>query len=459
MSKMPRLSITPDLARAFDSAQKKPLSSAKHALQIVPAQLRVWLSDQNDVACRPWYIFCLELYPRGQVINQIPCNPASEKPNASSILSFLLRHISNPPSDEISKRPTHVSFVDAHVTKLLQPHLKRLKIDVGTLTIADGLDDYIKKFSNKLIEMERASRGDAAERPGLLSVKNITPLMAGEMANAAVNMFRDATWHRIPEHLALEVRLPTTGNDKYRDKYYVTVLGSDKKGVQGFALMASLSNLRDKYRRAMLSKTGNTADSDEEGEQSDKVDRKKSGLSEEDVLLCAGCGRRVGQTFSSDGAKYVERCGGCKRLLYCNGTCQKLDWRKRHRNECEAAKDDKAYAFKRDEWAWLKRELALLFLDPTSIPFDDLEAYEEHGWRFVDFVSPPLYPLPFVTIQTKGPLGNKMDRPMAKELHYMTLIAKALTEIASPPPQEGILHLASGVSISFAENLAESIRA
>lgn len=457
------------LVRKLDAAQRLPQSEGKIAYQIVAVQLRVWLADQNDVACRPWYIFCLELYPRGKVINQRLHSPASRKPSSEALLDFLLDHIVEPPDGEARARPTHVSFVAKEETAMLKPLLSKLKIEVGTLTLADGIDDYIKLFSNKLVEREQATRAEASERPGLLSVKGVTADMISDLMSATVEMFNAEPWKRIPEHIALEIRLPSSDDSKYRDRYYVTVLGSDEK-VQGFALMASLKTLREKYRRAILRLTDDTHDSSDEDENSEKEagDTNGNGVESnkhsfavsktmDDIFLCAACGKRVGEIAAQDGAKYVDRCGGCKRLLYCGERCQKLDWRARHKGECRQATTDADFVFKRDEWAWLQREIALLFLDPTAIPFDDLEANEKHNWKFVDNVSPPLYPMPFVTVQGSTIMTNRMDRPTAKEVKFATLIAKALTECVSPPPADGVLHLASGVSIACAENLAESI--
>lgn len=441
----------PHLSRKLDEAQRIPRSDSKLVLQIVTIQLRVWLADQNDVACRPWYIFCLELYPRGKVINQRLHSPASQMPTASALLSFLLDHIANPPDDERRVRPTHVSFVEEATTSLLRPVLERLKVETGTLTLPDGIDDYVRLFSNKLLEMDRASRGEASERPGMLSVKGVTPEMGSKLCQAALRMYRAAPWRRIPEHVALEIWLPSIeGEGQYRDRYYVTVLGSDEKAF-GFALMPSLGELRAKYRRAVLSKTGGEWEEEDEGEDNGV------GKLRHDIMVCGACGKRVGDAVMNDGIRYVDRCGGCKRLLYCGKRCQKLDWRARHRQECQQATSDPGYVFKREEWAWLNRELALLFLDPTSIPFDDLDASAQYEWKFVDDSSPPLYPMPFVTVQGSTSALNRMDRPTPNELTYMRLIASALTECVSPPPLDGTLHLASGVSISFAENLAESL--
>ena len=443
---MPALPLTPQLSKELTAALRRPLSPAKIAFQIVAIQLRVWLADETNQACRPWYIFCLELYPRGKVINQEIHRPASQKPSPSAILSFLARHITDPPSGESSQRPTHVSFVDSELTSLLSPHISHLKIETGTLSLADGVADYVKAFSDKLVKMDRATRGDAAERQGILSVKDVTPPVVERLMNSAKDMYATKPWTRFPENIALEFRFPSEPNETYRPRYYATVLGSGDKAY-GFAIMPSLKTLREKYKRAMLSQT--TFDED----MAPPMD-----IMQDDTLVCAACGKRVGESSDETGGRYVDRCGGCKRLLYCSERCQKLDWRERHKDECELASEDEEFVFKRDEWAWLKRELALLYLDPTAVPFDDLDAFEEHGWKFIEESSPPLYPMLFVNVVGPSLLGGKMDRPTNGEVEYATLVASALTECVTPPPKDGIVHLKSGVSISFAENLAETMR-
>ncbi|CDF37965.1 unnamed protein product [Chondrus crispus] len=451
-----------ELLRKLEAAQRVEPPSTRLAYQVLAIQLRVWLADQNDVACRPWYILIAELYPRGKVINQRVHSPAAQKPGPAALLHFLADHILCPPEGEAA-RPTHVSFIEDAVTDALKPTLTKLRIEAGTLIVADGIAEYTKLFSNKMINMNKATRGDAAERPGILSVRGLTPSVAGEMCAAAKEMFRARPWSRIAEHIALEIRLPTPDpGHNYRDRYYVTVLGS-AGNVQGFALMPSLTKLREKYRRAVRNKGEalEEVSDDEEGDGAFEGARKGHSVSRtmDDVLLCGACGKRVGEATEGDGAKYVDRCGGCRRLLYCNERCQKLDWRERHKDECQQATSDAEYVFKRDEWAWLQRELALLFLDPTAIPFDDLDAAETYKWDYIEEVSPPLHPLPFVTVEGTASGTNRMDRPTVKEFGFMTLIAKALTECVSPPPDDGTLHLASGVSISVAENLKESLPA
>lgn len=457
-----RLSLAPDVSTRLGEAVRLPQSESKVALQIVPVQLRAWVVDQNDVVCRPYYIACLELYPRGEVLNARIHSPASVRPGPSDLVSFLLDHMLHPPADEPRQRPTHVSFIEDEIVELCSPVMTRLKVECGMLTLADGVTEYVKMFSDKLVKNERASRGDAAEYPGILSVPGVTVKGAELLMREAVAMYRAAPWEGINESIAIEVKLPPPPKSKSRGKlrYYVTVLGSGGN-VKGFAVMAGLDSLRTKYRR---SKEGSLAELsiDDDGEDARSkllTGEPKSPESTLGELLCAQCGSRVGEEVEGDSCRYVNRCGGCKRLLYCDDRCQQIDWGTRHRSECALAAKDENYIFQRSEWGWLRRELALLFVDPTSVPFDDLDAGEQHGWPFIGDVSPPLHPMSFVTVEGSGDaLTRKVDRPTADEVRVITMVSAALEQCTAPPPKDGDMLLANGVVLRVAEDLASSTR-
>lgn len=46
---------------------------------------------------------------------------------------------------------------------------------------------------------------------------------------------------------------------------------------------------------------------------------------------CAGC-------FVEAASAAVQRCGGCRRVVYCSVKCQRADWRAGHRTECSTLK-------------------------------------------------------------------------------------------------------------------------
>lgn len=527
------LHLSNDLRTRLQAVSKLGQSTNNHALQVVCLQARVWAADENDQACRPWYILCLEIYPRGKVVNHRIHKPASLRPRPSDIFAFILDHMKSPPDGEASIRPTHVSFVDRDLELALNPHLTRLKIKCEHLVMADGVMEYMSKFSDRLVERGQATRGDSGERPGMMSGKGVTKEMIAALMRAATEMHEVQPWKRIPEHVALEVRLPSEGvmmNDRHlgsggsssssnnnssntnsngdvgntidgkhnqyadggsmpnqkqssrpvidrkkirnRDKFYVTVLGCDDS-VYGFVLVSSLAMLRDKYRRVIGKRTGvdmsrtrlpssSSSDDDDDNSTSsnnENTDHSNNGFCSalaSDVLVCAMCGTRVGEEGPGT-ERWVNRCSACRRLYYCDEVCQYKDWGLRHMMECEAAQNDSEYVFIRPEWAWIDREVALLFLDPTAVPFDDLDGFTQHGWDAVLSTSPPSYPLPVVSVQTSDGLSSRRDVPTAKEIIALTHIANGLKECVSVPPNDGTLHLTNGLSVSLAENLAETI--
>lgn len=447
--------VEDEVGELLSRAERVPQSDGKLALQVVPVRMRHWVAD-GDKACRPWYVIVLELYPRGKVVAQKANIIVSQKPSPQFLVQVLATHIVDPESG-VPTRPTHVSFVEEHVTEICKPLLKKLRVQCETLTLADGVDNYVKMFSEKLVDMDKASRGDSAERPGLLKIEGVSLKLASGVNAAAVAMYGAAAWNKIKETVALQVLLPRTPKSTYRERFYASVLGSDGK-VFGFALMPTLESLRTKYRRALASRDPNYVEfaNGDQADASAPADIQNSPQQYRDSLLCASCGKRVGQDPSMDGGHYVYRCAGCKRLLYCGEACQRSDWRTRHREECSKAAADPEFVFTRPQWAWLKRELALLFVDPTAMPFDDLDDAEKHNWPYIDDASPPLHPFPFVTTMSPDGVTKRVERPTASELVILTHVATALTECVAPLPQDCTLHLANGVSISVADDLAQS---
>jgi hypothetical protein len=457
-----QLVLTAALAAKVDRAAKLPQAENKVALQVVPVQLRAWVVDQNDAVCRPYYMACLELYPRGKVLNARIHSPASVRPDAAALANFLLDHVLEPPAGAERQRPTHVSFIEDEVVEACAPIMSKLRIECGMLTLADGVTDYVRMFSDKLVKLERASRGDASEQPGILSVPGVTVKGATALMAGAVAMHRAAPWDAVKESIALEALVPVppgarpTGGAKSRKlRVYVSVLGSGGS-VVGFAVMAGLDALRSKYRRSEQGAlAGLRLDDDGEDDTAEGKTSLESPTATLGELLCARCGFRVGEGVDADGCRYVHRCGGCKRLLYCDEQCQRLDWGLRHRDECSAAAADRDYVFVREEWGWLRRELALLFVDPTSVPFDDLDAAAEHSWPHVVDAAPPLHPMAYVTVEGDGDASTRrVVRPTADEVHTLTLLATALTECSAPPPAGGEVLLPNGVVLRVAADLA-----
>ncbi len=441
-----RMKLTDELRGMLARAAKVPHPKHKQSLQIHPVQLRLW-ADDDGVAVRPWYVVVLELYPRGKVVNQYLARPVAQKPGPDQILRALLRHILEPP-EGARARPAHVAVVERGVHAALQAVLPKAFTRLECTTLADGLDDYVNAFSERMVASDKGTRADGSQRAGLLRA-GVGAREAGALATTACAMWRMGPWKRIVDTIALRAVVPV--DDVRTQTYYVSVLGNDDDSVKGFALMPTLAALRAKYRRHNKAAV---CDVDVGATNKPHVDL--------DKLLCAACGRCLATDSQrarrrpDDGERaqlYVYRCSGCGRVMYCNEKCQRVDWKARHRTECEKARTDENFVFERKEWAWLNRELALLFVDPTAVPFDDLDAFEQHAWPLIDNENPPLYPFAFVTVIQDQMLQPRVERPGPREVEVLTMIASALAECTAPPPEDTTLHLKNGVSISVCEDL------
>eukprot|EP00172_Hildenbrandia_rubra_P004430 Plantae.Rhodophyta-Hildenbrandia_rubra.ctg8962.p1 GENE.Plantae.Rhodophyta-Hildenbrandia_rubra.ctg8962~~Plantae.Rhodophyta-Hildenbrandia_rubra.ctg8962.p1 ORF type:complete len:447 (+),score=55.45 Plantae.Rhodophyta-Hildenbrandia_rubra.ctg8962:127-1467(+) len=430
----------PSLLADVRRAAKFPYhSAAKVVWQVVAEPMRFWVADERDQVCRPYYLLLLEIYPRGKVIHYSIHSPAADPPLPIHYAKFIMKYMLDPGVGEERARPTMISFVDNDLRMALAPLTDVLNVEVKTLVIADGVDDFVRKLSKGLVDKGKATRGDAAERPGLLISEGITASMMKEFMGKCVELFRNAPWDAVDESLAVEVTFPKEATT-IQNPLYATILGSTKK-IQGLALMATLNALRAKFKSARGLEDANSDDTTQENRVLG-------------VLVCAFCGKRTDRG-KKDGALFVNRCGGCKRLLYCDRSCQKRDWGKRHRFECLQARDVD-YVFKRDEWAWLRRELAILFVDPTTMPFDDLDAIRAHSMPFLEDQSPPLYPLAFVTKTDSGLYANKMTRPTSTELLLLSMTCDALIENGSRVLSKSPVRFSNGVILRVVEDLAKT---
>jgi len=466
-------------------ASRVKLSESKLAIQLHGVQLRLW-ADDSGLAIRPWYQVILELYPRGKVVNQYLGKPPGVQPSSTSLFTALCKHILEPPNGEERLRPTDISIVKGTFSPKAEESFRKAVATLGgnnikfeVLTVADGVREYISKFSDRLVEMEKGTRSDGSERAGMLSM--ISSEQAGELVHSAVAMHGSQPWKNIMDTVALKMWVPNTqGHSKGRNKgdlMYVSVLGKDEDSVKGFAIMPTLAGLRAKYRRhnkTVLDSLEEEVNAD--GNTNGNEEKKKIDLKELlDKLVCAYCGSRVipiemetckvvpggkeasntngfgnkemngngnpGSTAngSSSNGTYINRCGGCRKVMYCDSECQKKDWKLRHRSECKAASEDAEYTFKRPEWGWQTRELALLFVDPTSIPFDDLDSFEKFDWPTIPPTDDevPLIPYAFVTVISDN-LGipPRVERPDEREANILKTVAQALTQCTAKPPDE-----------------------
>lgn len=503
-SPSPSKGVTPvysaEINRLVKSVRALPRSSravsggSKRVWQIVAVPLRVWATDPaSGRVVRPYYNLALELYPSGTVSG---CGRVQTRvdvpPPASELLRFALAAMAEPVGDNAPRvRPDVVTFVDAATTAAATPALTAAGIEPQTLSLADGVAEYVASLSAKMVEKDTAAVGDASNHPGLLRTPGVTVSVLRSLHDSAALMAAARPWRVLPESIALRF---TSLDGRV---YYVSVFGSDGDAT-GFVAAPSLVALQAKFTRA----TGRGAPVFSEGEDVPTV---YGG----EVVTCAACGRRLaerGQTRrraaaaaaagitapgvgdgksvgggSADGTddtsgSLIDRCSRCHVVHYCGPACQARDWVARHRAECTDAEAGPRLA-PRHEAAWTRRELALLLCDPTAVPFDDLDVVAEHGLAPVtgdpDKPKPDgggvLYPVPFVTVAQGGAVGADaaggqppslaggakpgVDRPILSEIEFLDAAARALAELEAPP-QRGLEVAAQGLRICTERNMA-----
>uniref|UniRef100_A0A6T6B3W4 MYND-type domain-containing protein n=1 Tax=Compsopogon caeruleus TaxID=31354 RepID=A0A6T6B3W4_9RHOD len=348
------------------------------------------MGDENSRVVRPYLILVMELYPRGCVIRNRYAKPAGSYPDPQAILNLILDEILDPMADNPQNRPMQVAFVDSNLTDALRPVLKTLEIETTSLSRADGVSEFLQAFSQRIVEKENAAISDSSNHPGLLSVPLVTASLVHRVMTACLNMQERQPWKIIPENVGLFCYYSG-------ERVVVTVLGSAGRS-QGFAVTRSPRAAKHKYRKAMgldLTDYGPTM-----------------------RMLCGSCGTEPEAGSNS------HRCAGCRSIFYCNENCQSRDWTAMHWNECDKLKRGDLDFVSRACWAL--RELVVLFMEESAVPFDDLDALEKYNWPTGE--PPQSHLIPFVNITNLG-FEPRIERPTPEELTMIRCIADGISEL------------------------------
>lgn len=277
---------SPEISRLVKSVRALPRSSragsggSKRVWQIVAVPLRVWATDPaTGRVIRPYYNFALELYPSGRVSGFGRVRTRVDvPPPASELLRFALAAMAEPAGDNAPRvRPDVVTFVDAATTAAATPALIAADIEPQTLSLAEGVAEYVASLSAKMVEKDTAAIGEASGHPGLLRTPGVTVPVLRSLHDSAAVMAAARPWRVLPESIALRI---TSLDGRV---YYVSVFGSDGDAT-GFVAAPSLVALQAKFTRA----TGRGAPVFGEGEELPAV---YGG----EVVTCAACGRRLAE--------------------------------------------------------------------------------------------------------------------------------------------------------------------
>ena len=166
---------------------------------VLVAQLRLWITEENKPAWRPFVVLVLDL-DHGFIANQ----DISQAPPTASAVEAILAKAMNQPARGSGKprRPAVVRFADPVLAQALAPGLARVSVagEVGPLP---ELDEALPRLEDEI-------RG-RPEAPGLLSVPGATPQSVGGLFAAAAAYYRAAPWIQLNNGQTFALQIPARG--------------------------------------------------------------------------------------------------------------------------------------------------------------------------------------------------------------------------------------------------------
>ncbi len=166
---------------------------------VLVAQLRVWISEPNQSAWRPFVALVLDL-DHGTLTNQ----DVFQAPPTALAVEALVAKAMNQPARGSGKprRPAVVRFADPVLAEALAPGLARVSVagEVGPLP----------QLEEELHLLEDEIRG-RPEAPGLMSVPGATPQSLGGLFAAAAEYYRAAPWIALNNGQTFALQIPARG--------------------------------------------------------------------------------------------------------------------------------------------------------------------------------------------------------------------------------------------------------
>jgi tetratricopeptide (TPR) repeat protein len=163
---------------------------------VLVAQLRVWITVENQAPWRPFVVLVLDLN-HDALLNQ---DVSQTAPTALAVEAILAKAMNQPARGAGKpRRPAVVRCADPVLAEALAPGLARVSVagEVGPLP----------ELAEALRELEDAIRG-GPEHPGLLSVRGVTPALVGGLFAAAADYFRAAPWVQLTNGQTFALQIP-----------------------------------------------------------------------------------------------------------------------------------------------------------------------------------------------------------------------------------------------------------
>jgi len=349
--------ISDEVEASIGKRIRKLNQNDKDIWQVVIRKLRVWSASESGVACRPYCIFINQLYPQSALIYQEICSPPELYPIPSQIVNILTKAFLNPLSGD-QRKPKTLTFTNPVLAGELHLAFRRQwGIDVSELSESEGIDTLIKSFSDVLIKKDIASISSVSERPGLLSIDFVTPVVVSSLFDSAIRFAALHPWRNIQEQQVFEVSVSKPKQIVSKKdtilvtpgKVWVSVLGF-RGGTYGIAIFNSKLDLESRMGQHF-------------------------GM--DSTSRCSFSGRtplELGHELKKTKPPRVDIRDGSE-LMYADNEALKKHW-----------PEIRPYAITKDEYLkgleekrqyWQGTEFTMLFEEATYLPFDDLDMIDE----------------------------------------------------------------------------------
>lgn len=160
-------------------------------------QLRVWIAPPDEDPWQPYVLVILNLDTG--MLQKLEAVPTPPPPTA--LWPILLETMQKPNKQLGQKphRPQQILFQDAALATTLASEAEKIGIPVQHYPDLEGIGDLVR-------DLEEHMRG-GPEHPGLLSVKGVTPELAGGLFAAAAEFYRAAPWVHLTDSQTLAVQV------------------------------------------------------------------------------------------------------------------------------------------------------------------------------------------------------------------------------------------------------------
>jgi tetratricopeptide (TPR) repeat protein len=136
------------------------------------------------------------------------------QPNPEQVLTVIFNGMKKPVKGAGKPgRPKCVQFSDESLMAMIAPCLSEIGVEASYNPDTDPLDEIVG-------ELESTMRGGEAELSGLLSVKGVTPDLAGGVFAAAAVFYRAKPWVQLDENYPLAITVPPE-----RKPHFVQIMG------------------------------------------------------------------------------------------------------------------------------------------------------------------------------------------------------------------------------------------